>query len=305
VVRRDWLKMGPKDDVFCPRHIFRAPDGRLLFERVTVVDAEELVRLVERAVAYSTPEALAIYDTVPGRLKRASDLIPCIRQAALAELLAPKDPAVDAQVFDLVRKTEIDAIADDALRALGASMTPTRAEQMRKLLAAPGHRTRMHATAALCREKGKESFDAIAAALAKEKRPDVAAVMVRALPLCGGDAAKARDLVLKHAKSGEDEVRVSAIAALAPWASEDAVVDAVRKLPNNEKAPEKLRIAALWLLGNSGRKEIADEWKPIAESKSDTLKRMAQAAAAKLGGAPPDRYDQWIWWFAPLPVALQ
>lgn len=304
-VRRDWLKKGPKDDIFCPRHIFRGPDGRLLFERVQTLDAVELVKLIERAVAYSTPESLASWDTVPARLKRATDVARCVRLAALADLLAPKDVALDAQVFDLIRKCEIGEIAEDLIWGVASEMTPTRADGLRKLLTAPSPKARMHAAAAVLRDKGTATWDALAAAAAKEKRGDVLGVLLRALPLAGGDAAKTRDLLLKFAKSGEAEGRAHAITALAQWATEDVVVDAVRKLPANEKAPEAVRMAASWLVGLSGRKELAADLKPVEEERSENLKRVAAAAARRLGGEEDAGYHQMTWWFAPLAVGLR
>lgn len=304
-IRRDWLKKGPKDDIFCPRHIFRGPDGRLLFERVETLDAVELVKLIERAVAYSTPESLASWDTIPARLKRASDLARCVRLTALADLLAPKDPAIDAQVFDVIRKCEIGEIAEDLIGGVARAMTPTRADGLRKLLAAPSPKTRMQAAAGVLRDKGTATWDALAAAAAKEKRADVLGVFLRALPLAGGDAAKTRDLLLKFAKSGDAESRAHAITALAQWAAEDAVVEAVRKLPTNEKAPESVRMAAAWLVGLSGRKDLAADLKPLEEERSDNLKRVGAAAARRLGGEDDAGYHQMTWWFAPLAVGLR
>ncbi len=304
-IRRDWLKKGPKDDIFCPRHIFRGPDGRLLFERVQTLDAVELVKLIERAVAYSTPESLASWDTVPARLKRASDLARCVRLAALTDLLAPKDAAIDAQVFDVIRKCEIGEVVEDLIGGVARDMTPSRADGLRKLLAAPSQKTRMHAAAALLRDRCQATWDALAAAAAKEKRAEVLGVFVRALPLAGGDAAKTRDLLLKFAKSGDAEARAHAITALAPWAAEDVVVEAVRKLPVNEKVPDVVRMAAAWLVGLSGRKELAAELKPLEEERSENLKRIGAAAARRLGGEEDAGYHQMTWWFAPLAVGLR
>lgn len=303
VVRKDWLHRGPNDDVDSPRHIFRAPDGRLLFERVWTLDAKELVKLIDRAVLACEPATLAAWDTTAARVARVADPIRCVREAALRDLVAAKDPAIDAQLFDLAKRSESDGVARDVLGAMAADLTPTRADGMRKLLAAPQPAARMQAAAALVAQPGKESFDALCAAYAKEKEAGVKCVLVRALAAAGGDPAKARDLVLKAAKSADPPVRVHAIVALAQWAKDDAVVEALRKLPLNEKMTSEVRCAACWTLGLSGRKELAAEWKPLAEERDESLKRVAKGAAAQLAaGGDPGKFLGWRPWLAPMDV---
>ena len=303
VVRQDWLHLGPKDNVDSPRHIFRAPDGRLLFERVWTLEPKELIELIDRAVLACAPATLAAWDTTAGRIARIADPLRCVREAALRDLVSAKDPAVDAQLFDLVRKSDNDDVVRSVLRALTAEPTPARGEGMRKLLAAPSAPVRMQAAAALVAQPGPESFDALCAAFAKEKDVAVKCVFIRALAAAGGDPAKAREIVLKAAKSADPPLRVHAIVALAQWAKDDAVVAALRKLPANDKLANSVRSAACWTLGLSGRKELADEWKQIAESPDDRLKRVAAGAAAQLtAGGDPAKYLGWRPWIAPLDV---
>lgn len=303
VVRKDWLKRGPKDDVDTPRHIFRAPDGRLLFERVWTLDAETLVKLIDRAVLACAPETLAAWDTTAGRMARIADPIDCVRHAALTDLVGAKDPAVDAQMFDLVRKTESVSVVRDVLTAMATDLTPLRVDGMRKLLAAPGASVRMQAAAALASQKGQETFDALVAAFAKEKAPEVKCVLIRAIAVAGGDAAKTRELVLKTAKASEPPLRVHATVALAPWAKDDAVVDLLRKLPANEKAPSGVRAAACWVLGLSARKELAAEIRPLAADRDEILKRVADAAALRLSsGSEGPKYWGFRPWIAPMDV---
>lgn len=303
VVRKDWLQRGPKDDVDSPRHIFRGPDGRLLFERVWTLEAKELVKLIDRAVLACAPETLAAWDTTAARVARVADPNRCVREAALHDLVAAKDPAVDAQLFDLVKRTDSDGVARDVLARMATDLTPTRAEGMRKLLVAPHAAVRMQAAAALVAQKGKESFDALCAAYGKEKDAAVKCVLVRALAAAGGDPAKAREIVLKAAKSADPPLRTHAIVALAPWAKDDVVVDALRKLPLSDKVTSEVRCAACWMLSLSGRKEIADEWKPLAEERDDTLKRVVKGASAYLTtGGDQAKYLGWRPWLAPMDV---
>lgn len=305
VVREEWLKRGPKDDVDSPRHVFRAPDGKLLFERVWTLEADELVKLIDRAVLACAPDSLAAWDTTEARLKRAFEPLGCVRWAALKDLLAARDAAVDAKLFELVRHTDDDDAARDAVRALAADMTPARAEAMNKFLAAPSAVVRKQAAAAIASAKGKDAFDVLSSAYAKEKAVDVKCVLLRALAVAGGDPSRTREIVMKAAKSGEGGVRVHGVVALAPWAKEDAVVEAIRKLPANDKLPENLRAAAAWTLGLSGRKELAQELRPLAEEKSETLKRAAQAAIARLTtGSEDPNYYYLRAWVAPLSVGL-
>lgn len=306
VVRRDWLKKGPKDDVDSPRHILCAPDGRLLFERVWTLEAAELVRLIDRAVIACVPETLAAWDTVEARLARVAEPLECVRLSALRDLLAPHDAAVDAKLFDLVRKSENEALVRDVVGAMARDMTPSRDEGIRKLLAAPSAPVRMEAAAAVASGRAKDAFDVLLAAFGREKHQDVRCVLLRALAVCGGDPAKARDVLLKHAKSGDAIFRTHAIAALAPWAKEDAVVDAVTKLPAHEKSPDQLRAAACWLLGLSGRSDLGFVMKAARESPGELLSITAKSATARLesGNADP-RYMNLRRWFAPLSVGLQ
>jgi predicted NBD/HSP70 family sugar kinase len=306
VVREQWLKRGPKDDVDSPRHIFRAPDGRPLFERVWTIRGEALVLLIDRAVAACAPETLAAWDTTEARLARVFDPFDCVRACALRDLLAARDAAVDAKLFELVRKSENAEAAGDAVRAIAGDMTPARAEGMRKLLSAPSAVVRMNAAAAIAGLREKDGFAVLSAALAKEKAVEAKCVMLRALAVCGGDPAKARSALLHAAKSGEPPTRAHAVVALAQWAKEDEVVDALRKMPGNDKLPENLRAAAAWTLGLSGRKEIADELRAAAaERGAETLKHVAQAAAARLSsGAEDPQYANLRYWVAPIHVAL-
>lgn len=304
-LREEWLKCGPKDNVDSPRHVFRAPDGRLLFERVWTLEAEELQQLIDRAVLACAPDSLAAWDTTDARLHRAFEPIGCVRSSALKDLLGPKDPVVDAKLFDLARHTDSDEAARDVVRAIAADMTPTRSEGMRKLLAAPAAPVRMQAAAGIAALKEKDAFDVLVAAYGREKSADVKCMMLRALAVSGGDPAKTREIVLKAAKSGEGPVRVHGVVALAPWAKEDAVVDAIRKYPANDKLPENLRAAAAWTLGLSGRKEIAQDLKPLTEEKTEILKRAAQAAIARLTtGSEDPNYMYLRAWVAPLSVSL-
>jgi hypothetical protein len=305
VVREEWLKCGPKDDVDSPRHIFRAPDGRPLFDRVWTLDAEELVKLIDRAVLACAPESLAAWDTTDARLRRAFEPLWCVRTAALKDLLAARDPAVDAKLFELARHTDNGEAAEDIVNAMAFDLTPARGAMIRKLLTAPSAVVRMNVAAQLASQKEKDAFDLLAAAFATEKAADVKCVMLRALAVSGGDPAKTRDFMLKAAKPGDDVVRVHAVVALAPWAKEDAVVDAIRKIPANEKLPENLRSAAAWTLGLSGRKELVEELRGVAADRTKILKRAIEAAVAQLSsGADVPNYMYLRAWIAPLSVSL-
>jgi HEAT repeat protein len=306
IVKRDWLKRGPKDDVDSPHHFFLAPDGRHLFDRVWTLPPEDLVKLIDRAVLACDPATLAAWDTTEARLARVSDPIDCVRAGALRDLIGAHDAAVDAHVLEIVRRTDDKDVARDALAAFAADLTPARSEGIRKLLAAPAPVVRAQAAGAVAAQKGKESFDALCAAFAKERHGETRCVLLRALAVAGGDPAETREIVLKALKSGDPLLHVHAAVALAPWAREDAVVEALRKLPANEKVPVNLRAAAAWTLGLSGRKEIADDIRPAADDRQEVLRRTAQAAIARLtsGAGAPDyvRYRDRI---APLDVWLR
>lgn len=305
VVREEWLKCGPKDEVDSPRHIFRGPDGRLLFERVWTLDAGELVKLIDRAVLACAPDSLAAWDTTEARLRRAFEPLWCVRAAALKDLLAAKDAALDAKLFELARHTDNGEAAAQIVNAMAFDLTPARGEMIRKMLTAPSALVRMHVAAELASMKDKDAFDLLSAAFAREKAADAKCVMLRALAVCGGDPAKTREAMLRAAKPGDDAVRVHAIVALAPWAKEDAVVDAIRKIPANEKLPENLRAAAAWTLGLSGRKEIADELRAVDAERSKVLKYARDAAIGRLAsGADDPNYMKLRAWIAPLTVGV-
>lgn len=304
-VRKEWLGRGPKDDVESPRHIFCAPDGRRLFERVWTVEADELVRLIDRAVAACAPETLASWDTTEARLVRTGDPLPCVRTGALRDLVALRDPAVDAKLLDLVRRTEDAGVARDALTALGADPLPHRAEGVRKLLTSPSAVVRAHAAAAVAAVPCAASHDAIAAAFAKEKQSDVKCVLLRASAVSGGDPAKTREFLLKHAKAGDAALRTHAVVALGAFASDVSVFDALHRMPGNDKLPASVRTAACWTLGLTGRSEVAVELRPLTEERDESLRRAAEAAIRRSQSAGPDpNYARWRNWLAPLDVAL-
>jgi len=319
IVREEWLKRGPKDDVESPRHIFRAPDGRALFERVWTVEAEELVKLIDRAVAACAPDSLAAWDTTDARLARAFEPLRCIRQAALTDLLAAKDAAADAKLVELLKKTDNEEAAGGAVRALAADVTPTRGDALKKLLSAPSSVVRMNAAAAVASLHDKDAFALLSSALDREKAGETKCMILRSLAVCGGDAGKTRDALLHHAKGEDAQLRAHALVALAPWAKEDAVVDAVRKWPANDKLPDNVRAAAAWTLGWSGKKEIADELRAAAAERDkprrppgaagapkwDVVKNACEAAAGHLTGALDDEKLRGLSeWIAPLRVAL-
>jgi hypothetical protein len=169
----------------------------------------------------------------------------------------------------------------------------------------------MQAAAAIAGFHEKDAFDVLSAAYGREKASDAKCVMLRALAVCGGDSGKTREFVLHAAKSAEPPVvRVHAVVALAPWAKDDAVIDAVRKYPANDKLPENLRAAAAWLLGLCGKKDVADDLRAAVNDRApergpDMLKRAVQAATARLAsGADDPRYMNLRAWIAPLIVYL-
>jgi hypothetical protein len=305
VVRRDWLKRGPKDDVESPRHMFLTPEGKLLFERVWTIEPDELVQLIDRA-ARCDEKALATWDTTEARLARVADPVRCVRRFAVRDLLAARDATMDEKLAEAVRKSDKDDVVRDVLSMMGADANLARIDLIRKLLAAPSDAARREAAAAaVAAQKGRETFDALVAAIAREKHVETKCVLVRALAVAGGDPAATRDHLLHAVKSGEPAVRPHAAVALAPWARDDAVVDALRKVPANDKLTENLRAAAAWTLGLSGRKELLPELRAIAEERMKLLDRVVKAAAARLASDVEDpRFLELRAWIAPLSVQL-
>jgi hypothetical protein len=283
VVRSEWLKRKPHEDVTSPQHFFLAPDGRRLFSRTWQVEAKELVALLARAKELSTPESLASWDTLEGRLARAGDPFRPVREGALRDLAAAKDAAVDGKLAALAKGSPDGEIACDVLAAFALSMTPERTALASSLLGAKSPEVRMSAAVALEASKDPSAGPALAGALAKEKDDGARGVLYRALSGCSPADPATRAAVLAGLKE-KDAVLPHVLVALAPWAKDEEVVAALQPVAFG-KDPWTVRAAACWTLGMSGRFELAPKLRQVKDSgRWSRLASVAQMAARRLDG---------------------
>jgi hypothetical protein len=288
VVRIDWLKRKPTEDITSPQHFFLAPDGRRLFSRTWQVEAKELAALLARAKELSSPESLAAWDTAEGRLARAGDPMRAVREGALRDLAAMKSAEVDAKLAALAKATADETVACDVLQAFAAAMTPARSELASGLLGAKSPEVRMSAAVALEAAKDPEAAKAIAAALPREKEDLVRGTFYRAAS--GGAPADAtvRGVVMGGLKE-KDSVLPHVLVALAPWAKDPEVIAALKPLALG-RDPWKVRAAACWTLGMSGQIDFAPKLRAIKDdTKWSSLTSVAQMAARRLEGD----FEEW------------
>lgn len=307
IVRHDWLGRGPKDDVESPRHVFVSPDGKILFQRVWTIDAPALAALMRRASELCTPDRLAKWDTVDGRLERAADPIPAVREIALGELIAMNDPAVDARLVELAKATKEPAVAGSIYAAFVAASTPERRKLGQSGLTNPLPDVRLQVAHALEKVESDENLAALLAQAAKEKEDRPRGEMYRALGVLGGAPKKdprVEKLLLKAIGSTKDGARMHAVIAIASWATESAVKTELKKILVQGDS-QTLRSAAAWSLGWCEDAAVGAELAKIRESLTfrDWRLRMAlEAAEKKLAGKAPDGYESAPRVFLPHPA---
>jgi HEAT repeat protein len=308
IVRHDWLGRGPKDDVESPRHIFVSPEGKILFQRVWTVDAPTLAALMKRASELCTPERLAKWDTLDGRIERAADPIAAVREAALAELVAANDPAIDERLVKLAKApTTAPGVAGAVYAAFVGAATPERRKIGESGLADSRPDARLQVAHALEKIAPEESIPPLLAQAAKEKDDRARGEMYRALGLLGVTPtkdARVEKLLLKAISTSGDGARAHAAVAIAPWASDAAVKTELRKIIIQGDS-QNLRSSAIWALGYSEDKTLAAEFAKLRDALTmkDWKVRMAlESAQQKLNGQNPDGYDDAPLRFLPHPA---
>jgi len=308
IVRHDWLGRGPKDDVESPRHIFVSPEGKILFQRVWTVDAPTLAALMKRASELCTPERLAKWDTLDGRIERAADPIAAVREAALAELVAANDPAIDERLVKLAKTpTTAPGVAGAVYAAFVGAAAPERRKVGESGLADSRPEARLQVAHALEKIAPEESIAPLLAQAAKEKDDRARGEMYRALGVLGVVPKKdprVEKLLLKAISTSGDGARAHAAVAIAPWASDAAVKTELRKIVVQGDS-QNLRSSAIWALGYSEDKALADEFAKLHDGLTmrDWKVRIAlESAQAKLSGRDPDGYDDAPRRFLPHPA---
>lgn len=308
VVRHDWLKRGPKEDIESPRHIFVSPTGQILFQRVWTMDAPTLAALMTRASQLCTPERLAKWDTLDGRFERASDPIAAVREIALAELVAANDPSIDERLVKLAKASSTaPGVAGAVYAAFVGAATPER----RKLGLAglsdklPDVRVQVaHALEALAPE---ESLPLLLAQAAREKDDRARGEMYRALGVLGVRPQKdprVEKILLKAISTSGDGARMHAAVAIAPWAAEAAVKTELKKIVVQGDS-QNLKSSAIWALGYSQDASLAGEFKKLRDGltmRDWKVRTALDSAASKLSGQAPDGYDDAPRQFLPHPA---
>jgi HEAT repeat protein len=249
IVRHDWLGRGPKDDVESPRHIFVSPAGKILFQRIWTVDAPTLAALMTRASELCTPERLAKWDTLDGRIERAADPIAAVREAALAELIAANDPAIDERLVKLAKTpTTAPGVAGAVYAAFVGAATP---ERRKTGLTGLGDRlpeVRVQVAHAIEKLDPEENIPPLLAQVERDKDGRARGEMYRALGVLGVHPKKdprVEKLLLKAISTSGDAARAHAAVAIAPWAAETAVKTELRKIIIQGDS-QNLRSAAIW-----------------------------------------------------------
>ncbi len=296
-MRQDWLGRSPKDDVESPRHIFVAPGGKILFQRIWTVDAPTLAALMKRASELCTPERLAKWDTVDGRLERAADPIPAVREIALAELIAANDPAIDER---LVKLAKTAGTPPGVAAAIYAAFVGAASPERRKLgmagLSDKLPEVRLQVAHAFEKLPAEEALPLILAQAAKEKDDRARGEMYRALGKLGVAPAKdarVMKLLLKGVSTSSDGARAHAAIAIAPWAAETAVKTELRKIIVQGDSQD-LRAAAIWALGYCADTSVNDDLRKLRDTltmRDWKVRAAADAAIGKLQGRDMPGYD--------------
>lgn len=142
---------------------------------------------------------------------------------------------------------------------------------------------------------------------AREKDDRARGEMYRALGVLGvrpEKDARVEKLLLKAVSSSKDGARAHAAVAIAPWAADAAVKTELRKIVVQGDS-QNLRSSAIWALGYSEDKTLADEFAKLREGLTmrDWKVRMAlESAQQKLSGGDPPGYDDAPVRFLPHPA---
>ncbi len=292
-VRREWLGLGPKDDVNSPRHFFVSPDGKILFQRVWTMSAADLAALMTRASELCTPERLAAWDTLEGRMDRAFDPISAVRDIALAELIAEKDPAIDAE---LAKRAKASRDADVVGSVLGAFALADTVERRALAHAALKHKApevRMRVALAMRRSGFEDHLAPLLARVKKEKDEKAKSSICRALGALGPENADVRKALTKALGDKKELVREQASVAIAPFATEKAVKAGLRKILV-QGGGQDVRAAATWALGLSEDEKVKDALVEYRESLGRwdwRLERAVDLAIRRLKGRDVPDYD--------------
>lgn len=309
-VRTEWLQRGPKDDIECPRHFFVAPSGKILFERVWTMKKEDLAALMVRASELCTPERLANWDTLEGRLQRAGDSMAAVRDIALGELIGLNDPDVDAKLMELAKTTKDPNVAGSVLGAFARADTPERRKLSHEALGSKQAEVRMFAAYAMQKSGFAEHLAPLLARVVKEKDDKARGAMYRAIGVLAvqvkdeKEGKTAYKVLLKGAADSKDDARGHAAIGVATWATEKAVQTALEKMLV-AGGPVHERSAATWALGYSESDAVKDVLKEQRASlgKWDwRVRNITDAAIAKLEGKESSMYGAAPDYFLPNPV---
>ncbi len=282
IIREDWLKRGPKDDVESPRHFFLAPDGRILFQRTWTVGSEELAAMMTRASELCSPLTLQLWDTPDGRLARALDPLPFLRQTALTDLLSKNDDALDSQLAAAAAKAKDPVVRADVAGALIRAEGGKRLAHAAMFLTDKDVTVRVKTATALEYKPRADAVNTLLARAAKEREARVRSALYRALGACGAGEERVRDLLLKACKKKKDVASGHAIVALAPWAADAAVIKTLVKMPWGKYSLPQ-RKAATWVLGLCGDKDLIPRLEELAKE-NKALEYLAPMAAKRLAG---------------------
>ena len=293
-VRRDWLGRGPKDDVESPRHFFLAPNGKILFQRVWTMGAKDLAALMTRASELCTPERIAAWDTLEGRMDRAFDPIASVRDIALDELIGENDPEIDALLSERAKKEKDANVVGSVLGAFAKADDPSRRALAHDALKLKAPDARMRVAYTMGESGFEDHLKPLLARVGKEKDPKPKASMLRAIAKLGPEDGKVQQALLKALGDSDDLVREQACVALAPFAKEKPVKAALQKVML-QGGSQDVRGAAAWCLGLSEDSEVKDFLKTFAESLSRRdwrLERAVDLAVNKLSGRGKEGYEK-------------
>ncbi len=289
VIRQDWLKRGPNDDVESPRHFFLAPDGRMLFQRTWTMRAGALAELMTRASELCTPGRLANWNTLDAKLERAADTAQSVREAALEELIAENDPEIDAQLATLAKKSKEPMVTGSILASFALAKTPERRALAHSALSHKAPEVRMLVAHAMHQSGAGDHLKPLLKRTGKERDRAAKGEMYRALGILAPDQkdeAKALKLILKGVGNSKDDGRAHACVASAHWVNEKGVRAALEKVLV-QGGSRVLRSSAVWALGYSdakGIKKTLQTYRDGLSRRDWRVKQVTDAAIAKLRG---------------------
>ena len=247
--------------VTAPQYVFLTPDRKILSRRIYSFSANELAKMMRRALAYFDTSMSLDEETKRDRqalvelLAEAKSDNAMKRKSAVDALAKRDDPEVVA-FFIAQTATDVDEVKRrEAVRALGTSATGICLPRLLVLTRDRSSIIRREAAIALYYLAVGESMKSLLEAFGVEQSLDTKRLFLRTLAVCAGSESKVQDLLLKQLSAQKEELRSEAAYSLGLTFPPPATFQKICSLAKGD-GNQKVRAVALYAAVQIGRRYI-------------------------------------------------